>query len=93
VVARLRAREPHAVVVSARTGEGIGALLAAIEADLPRPEAEVHVLVPYDRGDLVARAHAAGEVLAEEHLATGTRLRARVGPALAEALSPYAITA
>ncbi len=91
VIARLRAREPHSVVVSARTGEGMGALLAAIEADLPRLEAEVHALVPYDRGDLVARVHAGGEVLAEEHLDTGTLLRARVGPALADALSPYAV--
>ncbi len=31
------AREPHSVVVSARTGEGIDALVHAIEADLPRP--------------------------------------------------------
>ena len=37
VLARLLAREPHAVVVSARTGEGIDEVLAAIEADLPRP--------------------------------------------------------
>ena len=49
------------------------------------------MLVPYDRGDLVARVHAGGEVLAEEHLDTGTLLRARVGPALADALSPYAV--
>ena len=37
VVARLRQREPHSVVVSARTGEGIAEALAAIEGDLPRP--------------------------------------------------------
>lgn len=36
-VARLRRREPHSVLVSARTGEGIEGLLAAIEADLPAP--------------------------------------------------------
>src|SRR4051794_7514505 len=37
VLARLRQREPHSVVVSAKTGEGIDAALQAIEADLPRP--------------------------------------------------------
>ena len=37
VVARLRQREPHSVVVSAHTGEGIDEVLAAVEADLPRP--------------------------------------------------------
>jgi GTP-binding protein HflX len=90
-IARLRAREPHSVVVSARTGAGIDGLLAAIEADLPRLEAEVRVLLPYDRGDLVSRAHASGEVLAEEHLDNGTLLHARVGPALADALAPYVV--
>ena len=63
VIARLLAREPHAVVVSARTGEGIDELLAAIEADLPRPSVEVDALVPYARGDLVSKIHEHGEVL------------------------------
>ena len=38
-------------------------MLAAIEADLPRPAVEVDALVPYARGDLVSKMHAAGEVL------------------------------
>ena len=37
VLARLRQREPHSVVVSAKTGEGIAEALRAVEADLPRP--------------------------------------------------------
>ena len=37
VLARLRQREPHSVVVSAKTGEGIADVLRAVEADLPRP--------------------------------------------------------
>ena len=36
-VKNILAKEPHAVVVSAHTGEGIDELLSAIEADLPRP--------------------------------------------------------
>ena len=47
---------------------------------------EVDVVVPYDRGDLVAAAHEEGEVLSQEHLAEGTRLRARVRPDLAARL-------
>ena len=43
VLTRLLAREPHSVVVSARTGAGIDDVLAAIEADLPRPSVEVDV--------------------------------------------------
>ena len=92
VVARLLAREPHAVVCSARTGAGIPDVLAALEADLPRPQVEVSVLVPYERGDLVSRLHERGEVLESEHVADGTRVHARVNSDLAAALEPYATT-
>ena len=56
---------------------------------LPRPEVVVEALVPYTRGELVARAHADGEVLEEEHIENGTRLLVRVRPDLAAALRQY----
>jgi GTP-binding protein HflX len=90
VVQRLLRREPHAVVVSARTGHGIHGLVEQIEARLPRPQREVDVLLPYDRGDLVSRLHDQGEILAEEHTPHGTRVHARVKEALAGELEPYA---
>jgi GTP-binding protein HflX len=92
VVSRLLAREPHAVVCSARTGAGIDDVLSALEADLPRPDVEVSVLVPYERGDLVSKLHERGEVLESEHGAEGTRVVARVNADLAAALAPYATT-
>jgi len=88
---RLRRVAPDAVFVSARTGRGLEQLATAIEARLPRPSVEVHVLVPYDRGDLVSRVHSTGEVLAEEHTGDGTLLAARVSGDLAGALSAYAV--
>jgi GTP-binding protein HflX len=93
VVQRLLAREPHAVAVSAKTGEGIDAARAAIESDLPHPDIELTVLLPYDRGDLVSRVHDRGEVLDVEHTSEGTRLTARVGEALAGELAGYAAAA
>jgi GTP-binding protein HflX len=90
-IARLRQREPHSVVCSARTGEGIDEVRAAIEADLPRPEIEVRVLLPYDRGDLVSRIHDKGEVVSTDHTGEGTVVLARVSEALAAELEPYAI--
>lgn len=89
-VQRLLSREPHSVAVSARTGEGIDALRAAIEADLPRPAVEVQVLVPYSRGDLVNRLHEQAEVLAVEHTAEGSLIRARAHPDLAGELADFA---
>jgi GTP-binding protein HflX len=86
---RLRHLAPDAVFVSARTGAGLDELRARIEQRLPRPDVELNVLVPYDRGDLVARVHENAEVLGTEHTADGTRLHARVGPGLAAALEPF----
>jgi GTPase len=86
---RLKRDWPQAVLVSARTGTGIDDLRAAIEARLPRPAVDVTVVVPYERGDLVARLHERGEVRAVAHTATGTRVDARVDRELAAALAPY----
>ncbi|MEO5651451.1 MAG: GTPase HflX [Marmoricola sp.] len=89
VLARLRQREPHSVVVSAQTGEGIAEALLAVEADLPRPQLEVTALLPYERGDLLSRVHENGEVLSVEHTAAGTLLKARVNESLAGELAAY----
>jgi len=81
--------EPDAYPVSVHTGAGIPALIAAIEASLPRPKVEIQTLIPYNRGDLVSRIHEEGEILREEHLEDGTALRARVDGALAHLLEKY----
>jgi GTP-binding protein HflX len=90
VLLRLRRLAPDAVFVSAHSGEGIDELQQVIEQRLPRPDVEVEVLLPYTRGDLVARVHQSAEVLGTEHTAEGTVLRARVDPSLAAALGPFA---
>ena len=81
--------EPDAYPISVHTGAGIEALIAAIEASLPRPKVEVRTLIPYNRGDLVSRIHEEGEILEEEHLADGTALHARVDGALAHVLEKF----
>jgi GTP-binding protein HflX len=89
VLARLLRREPHSLVVSARTGQGIDELLALLDVELPKPSVELSALVPYSRGDLIARVHKHGEMLSETHLESGTRILARVDPGLASALAEY----
>jgi GTPase len=85
----LHASYPEAVFVSARTGKGIERLRLTIESQLPRPEIEIRVLIPYERGDLVNRIHQSGELLSTEHTATGSLIVARVNPSLAGELGPY----
>jgi GTP-binding protein HflX len=93
VLARLQAREPHALVCSARTGDGMADVVAAVEAELPRPQVEVRVLLPYGRGDLLNQIHTSGEVLELEHTGEGTAVVARVSATLAGALATYATAA
>jgi GTPase len=89
----LQLAEPQSVVVSAHTGEGLPELLAEVERLLPRLSHEVDVVVPYSRGDLIARAHAEGEVLSIEHTNAGTQIAARVPPGLAAELGRFVVAA
>ena len=90
-VARLRSREPGAIVVSAHTGEGLDELRALIADQLPRPGVSFDVVIPYDRGDLVNQVHLRGEIDSEEHTALGTALRGRVEATLAAELTAAAV--
>ncbi len=91
VIARLRQREPHSVVVSARTGEGIADAVAVIEDELPRPDVEFSALLPYERGDLINRLHQHGEIASMEHTADGTLVSGRANEDLAGELAAYSV--
>ncbi len=86
---RLKRSWPDALFVSARSGRGIDEFRTTMEAHLPRPAVELRVVVPYDRGELVARLHRRAKVLSTAHIAEGTALHVRVDPALAAELLPY----
>ena len=94
VVARIRAKEPHAVVVSARTGEGIDELERAIAATIPRPDVRLELLVPFTRGELVSRLHSAdAEILAEGYEEGGTRLSVLVREDIAPDFAEFVVEA
>ncbi len=90
VLARLQTREPHSLVVSAKTGEGIAEVLARVEAELPRPGVEFTALLPYERGDLIDKLHKQGEIDGLEHTADGTLITGRANADLAGELAAYA---
>ncbi|WP_028647205.1 GTPase HflX [Nocardiopsis sp. CNT312] len=92
VLKALRTRYPDVVEVSARTGEGIPALVDRLAGALPELAREVRALVPYSRGDLVARAYEEGRILSEEHTGEGTRLHAFVPEMLAAKLEGYTLS-
>jgi GTP-binding protein HflX len=90
-LARLRHLLPGAMFVSAHSGTGIEELRERLAELLPRPEVEIDVLVPYARGELVARVHRDGEVLTERHTEHGTELTAKVKPDLAGVLESFIV--
>ncbi len=86
---RLKRAWPDALFASARSGVGIEALRAAIAQRLPRPSAELWIVLPYDRGDLVAWIHRRGQVLDTRHAEDGTELHVRVDEQIAAELASF----
>ncbi len=77
---RLLQSHPGSVLLSAETGEGIDRLLVVVGERLREMTHVVELVVPYDRGDVVAAVHRAGEVVSESHDEDATRLWARIRP-------------
>ncbi|MGE3621646.1 MAG: GTPase HflX [Acidimicrobiia bacterium] len=75
---RLAAGDEGAVAFSARTGEGVDQLLQAVGDRLRARTAVVELVIPYERGDVVAAVHREGEVLVEIPDDDAMRLRARI---------------
>ena len=63
------------VKVSARTGAGTNELLRCISENLLAQFVALDVLIPYDRGELVAQFHQFGSIDYEGYDTTGTHLR------------------
>lgn len=78
---RLTARYPGAVTISALSGEGVDELLEAVGDRLRALARVLELLVPYDRGDVLAAIHREGEVLVERHHDSAAELRVRLDAA------------
>ena len=65
------------VALSAVTGEGVDDLLRTIGSRLRALMTVVEMVIPFDRGDVLAAAHRAGEVLRESVGETGMHIRGR----------------
>ncbi len=63
---------PGAILISARTGEGLEELKAAIARALQETYAPVTFTVPFSRYGILSEIHALGRVVSEEHTENGT---------------------
>ena len=88
---RLADRHEGSVTISALSGDGIGSLLEVIGDRLRAGLEVVELVVPYDRGDVLAAVHREGEVLAETHGGSSTELRVRVDGAGAARFAEFGV--
>ncbi|MGH9246601.1 MAG: GTPase HflX [Acidimicrobiales bacterium] len=80
-VARLLASHPGALAMSALTGDGVDVLLRTVSDRLRSLQHIVELLVPFERGDVLAAVHREGEVLVEQSGEGGICLRVRLDEA------------
>ena len=76
----------HAVFVSATTGAGLDLLRTRIGETLRREMVAVDAIVPYERGELVARARTSGDV-EEAYEEGGVRVSGHLPPSIASELT------
>jgi GTP-binding protein HflX len=80
---------PGSLELSAVTGFGIDTLLLAVSDRLRAVAVVTELLVPYDRGDVLAAVHREGEVVSTAHEDGGIRVRARLSAPSAGRLSAF----
>ncbi len=77
------------VAISAVTGDGIELFLRTLGDRLRALSTIVELLVPYERGDVLASVHREGEVVSTTETAEGMRIRARLSEASVGRLSEF----
>ncbi len=81
-----------AVAVSALRNEGMDTLLRRLTDRMRAISKVTELLVPFERGDIVASVHREGEVVSIEEAETGLRIRARLSEASAGRLREFVVS-
>ncbi|MEQ9161502.1 MAG: GTPase HflX, partial [Ilumatobacter fluminis] len=82
---------PGSVAVSAVTGDGIEVFLRTLADRLRALTNVVELLIPYDRGDVIATVHREGEVVSTTEAERGLTVRARLSDASAGRLAEFVV--
>jgi GTP-binding protein HflX len=89
---RLVSVHEGSVALSAATGDGVDTLVATIGDRLRSLTTVVDLVVPFERGDVLAAAHRSGEVLDERAGEGGMHVRGRFDEASMGRLRDYVVT-
>lgn len=77
------------VKICAKTGEGFDKLLKAISENLPESSKRIKLLLPYDKGGIIAEIRESGKVFSEEYTENGIKLDALADITLLKKLEAY----
>ena len=88
---KLVGAHPGSVAVSALTGDGIDLMLRTLADRVRTLTAVVELLVPYDRGDVLASIHREGEIVSTTDEPDAMRIRARLSEASTGRLSEFVV--
>ena len=87
----MQENHPHAVAISATTGEGIAALLAELGTQL-RPKREfLELRVPHAEAAVIARLHQVGQVIESSYRGPKARFKVRIPPHYHEEFAPFIV--
>ena len=89
---RIARKYPDAILISARTGEGLDDMRAALAHELEASLCVEDVLIPHQRYDLVAKLHRTSAILRESYDEDGIRLQVRMSRDMRATLAPYTIS-
>lgn len=82
---------PHAVALSAKTGEGLDGFYEELASMLRAWRMEVRLRIPQHCGGLIAEIHRTGRVLTKRYEGNDVELTAHLPPALVGRVHPYLI--
>jgi GTP-binding protein HflX len=90
-LAKLLEQYPGSVGISAKTGEGLAALIQELGTQL-RPSRElVELAVPHGDSAVIARLHEVGQVLERDYNGKNARFKARLSPHFRPEFAAYIV--
>ena len=91
VLSRLQEQHPHAVAVSAATGQGIAALLAEIGTQLRPKRQFMELRIPHEQSAAIARLHEVGQVIERRYSGKTARFKVRIPPHHHDEFAPFLV--
>ena len=79
------------VKICAKTGEGFDRLLKAIVENLPESARRVKLLLPYDKGGIIAKIRERGKVFSENYTENGIEVEALADISILKELEQYEV--